>query len=191
MQSEDKDMSCASGKQRKWLSVGVEAHGTVAIGISAHGLIAIGLSAHGVVAIAIIPMGIVSLGVVSMGIFSAGAVSMGLVTRAPVSMGFFNFFGQGIDHDMHQHDMPDMDMEGHKPSHSDAFMASTLRPIESNTSYLAATSTPTVPPIISASYPPQESASSTSVGLAATLIIPLISFGIKGCLNTLRRFVKP
>ncbi|MGJ3250825.1 MAG: hypothetical protein ACFE0J_06805 [Elainellaceae cyanobacterium] len=189
MQSED--MSRAAGKQRKWLSVGVEAHGTVAIGISAHGLIAIGLSAHGVVAIGITPMGIVSLGVVSMGVFSAGAVSMGVVTRAPVSMGFFNFFGRGVDHDMQEHDMPDMDMEGHQPSHSDAFMASTLRPIESNTSYLTATSTPTMPTVRSASYSPPESASSTSIGLAATLMIPLVSFGIKGCLNTLRRFVKP
>ncbi|MGJ3246968.1 MAG: hypothetical protein ACFE0I_12945 [Elainellaceae cyanobacterium] len=191
MQSED--MSCASGKQRKWLSVGVEAHGTVAIGISAHGLIAIGLSAHGVVAIGITPMGIVSLGVVSMGVFSAGVVSMGLVTRAPVSMGLFNFLGSGVEHDMQEHDMPDMEMEGRQPAHSDAFVASTFHPIESNTatSYLAATSTPPVPTVISASYPPPESASSTSVGLAATLIIPLVSFGIKGCLNTLRRFVKP
>lgn len=189
MQSED--MSRTSGKQRKWLSVGVEAHGTVAIGISAHGLIAIGLSAHGVVAIGITPMGIVSLGVVSMGVFSAGAVSMGVVTRAPVSMGFFNFFGRGIDHDMREHDMSEMDVEGHQLAHFDAVMASTLHPTESDTAYLTATSMPTVPTAISASYPTSESASSMSVGLAATLIIPLVSFGIKGCLNTLRRFVKP
>lgn len=89
--------------KRKWLSVGIEAHGRVAIGISAHRFVAIGVSTHGIISVGLVSMGVVSIGLVSMGLMSLGVVGMGLVSFGQQTMGLMR------SHDMESHEMPGME----------------------------------------------------------------------------------
>ncbi|PPT06026.1 hypothetical protein CKA32_000749 [Geitlerinema sp. FC II] len=94
-------------EKRKWLSVGIEAHGRVAIGISAHGFVAIGVSTHGIISVGLVSMGVVSIGLVSMGVMSLSVVGMGLVSLGQQTMGLMR------SHDMESHQMPAIEsMEG-------------------------------------------------------------------------------
>lgn len=101
LQIEKPDEALAKPK-RKWLSVGIEAHGRIAIGVSAHGFVALGVSTHGIISIGVVSMGVFSVGLVSMGVLTAGLVSMGLMGVGPQTM-------QLLEHHHHSTELEEKD----------------------------------------------------------------------------------